>query len=601
MILQALQAYYQRKLDEQDPAIAPFGFQQQELPFIIEVDAEGHLVQIADTREGVGKQKTTKPFLVPQGVKKTSGIASNLLWDNAEYVLGIVTKGKPERVKDQHQAFIDRIYALPATLQEDAGIKAVLAFLDQLDLTALEKLPAWEELQTNPNLGLRLSGDPHLVCQRPALIDYLQQPGGGDPANQGLCLLSGENTEIERLHTAIKGVWGAQTSGANIVSFNLDAFNSFGKKQGTNAPVGKQAVFAYTTGLNHLLRKGSPQRIQVGDASTVFWAEKESEFEQQFPSFFSDSPKDEPDKGTKAVKSLYESIQHGLLNSDEGGKRFYVLGLAPNAARIAIRFWETATVGKLAQRIAQHFDDLEIVHSDKALPHLPLFRLLLSTAMLRKADNIPPNLAGDTIRSILTGLPYPQTLLSAAVRRNRAEQQVSYERAALIKACINRQTRSRHPDRKEELLVSLDTENTNPGYRLGRLFATLEKIQEEANPGLNATIRDRYYGAASANPVTVFATLLKLKNHHLSKMDNKGRVTNLERLLGQIMDGLDSQNPFPSTLKLADQGRFAVGYYHQRQDFFKKREKTPATEITQPTTAPGTQSATQPETQGESL
>ena len=575
MILQALQEYYNRKLDEQDPDIAPFGFQQQPLPFIIEVGVEGNLVQLRNTYEGSGKNKTIKQFLVPQGMKKTSGIATNLLWDNAEYVLGIISKGKPERVKDQHQAFIDKIYALPHFLQEDAGIKAVLAFLDGLDLAALEKLDVWEELQTNPNMSFRLSGDKYLVCQRPALIRYLQQTGGDDPVQDGLCLLTGEEAEIERLHTSIRGVWGAQTAGANIVSFNLDAFNSFGKKQGANAPVSKQAAFAYTTGLNHLLRKGSPQRMQVGDASTVFWAEKASDFEIQFSSFFSDPPKDEPDKGTKAVKSLYDSIHHGLLNSDEGKQRFHILGLAPNAARIAIRFWEIATIAEMAQRIAQHFDDLTIVHGEKTLPHLPLFRLLLSIATQHKADNIPPNLAGDTIRSILTGLPYPQTLLSAAVRRNRAEQYVSYERAALLKACLNRNV-------KEGLQVSLDTKNIKPGYLLGQLFAVLEKIQEEANPGINATIRDRYYGAASANPVTVFATLLKLKNHHLSKLNDKKRTIYFETLLGRIMDGLDSQRPFPSTLKLEDQGLFAVGYYHQRQDFFKKREKTAEIETTQP-------------------
>lgn len=580
MILQALQEYYQRKLDEKDPLIAPFGFQQQALSFIIEINKSGELVQISPTHEGVGKKKTPKIFMVPQGVKKTSGIATNLLWDNTEYVLGIDTKGKPERVTEQHAVFKNKIQQLPKTIQADDGIAAVLTFLDNLDQTLLETHPLWEELQSNPNLSFRLSGDSHLACQRPALVKYLQTAAASDRGEKGLCLLTGADTEIERLHTSIKGVWGGQTSGANIVSFNLDSFNSFGKKQGDNAPVGKLAAFAYTTALNHLLRKGSEQRIQVGDTSTVFWAEKENTLENNFASFFNDAPKDDPHKNTKAVESLYKSIQQGLLNSDGGSSRFYVLGLAPNAARIAIRFWEVATVADMSQRICQHFDDLKIdLPGPKALPHLSLFRLLLSIATLHKADNIPPNLAGETIRSILTGQNYPKTLLAAAIRRNRAEQHVSYERAALIKACLNRQTRYRHPGQKEDLLVSLDKENTNTGYRLGRLFATLEKIQEEASPGLNATIRDRYYGAAASNPVTVFATLLKLKNHHLSKLENKGRATNMERLLGGIIEGLDGNKPFPSTLTLEDQGRFAVGYYHQRQDFFKKREKTDPTTI----------------------
>lgn len=593
MILQALQEYYQRKLDENDPLISPFGFQQQALSFVIEINKSGKFIQIEDTREGVGKKKTPKIFMVPQGAKKTSGVATNLLWDNAEYVLGIDTKGKPERVAEQHQAFKSKVQQLPATIQEDEGVAAVIAFLDKPDQSLLEAHALWEELQHNPNLSFRLSGDSYLVCQRPTLVKYLQSDANESSGKKGLCLLTGEDTEIERLHTSIKGVWGSQTSGANIVSFNLDSFNSFGKKQGDNAPVGKLAAFAYTTALNHLLRKGSEQRIQVGDTSTVFWAEKENTLESNFTSFFNDAPKDDPHKNTKAVKSLYQSIQKGRLNSDEGRRRFYILGLAPNAARIAIRFWEVATVADISQRICQHFDDLKIdLPGPKALPYLPLFRLLLSIATQHKADNIPPNLAGETIRSILTGQNYPKTLLAAAVRRNRAEQYVSYERAALIKACLNRQTRYHHPSQKEDLLVSLDKENINAGYRLGRLFATLEKIQEEANPGLNATIRDRYYGAAASNPVTVFATLLKLKNHHLSKLENKGRATNMERLLGEIIEGLDGNKPFPPTLTLEDQGRFAVGYYHQRQDFFKKREKT-ETDSTETTPETHIESGTQ--------
>ena len=119
--------------------------------------------------------------------------------------------------------------------------------------------------------------------------------------------------------------------------------------------------------------------------------------------------------------------------------------------------------------------------------------------------------------------------------------------------------------------MALDVTNTNPGYRLGRLFAVLEKIQEEASPGINATIRDRFYGSASGTPVAAFPHLMKLKNHHLAKLENRGRAVNLEKIVGEIMDGLDD---FPTHLSLQDQGRFAVGYYHQRQDFFKKNETT---------------------------
>lgn len=281
---------------------------------------------------------------------------------------------------------------------------------------------------------------------------------------------------------------------------------------------------------------------------------------------FGEPPKDDPDRNVRAVTSLYKAIDQGLLENDEGRAKFFVLGLAPNAARIAIRFWHHGTVAEMAVRIRQHFDDLAIARSPHDPPYLSLFRLLVSVATLGKADNIPPNLGGEMMRSVLADLPYPHTLLAAAVRRIRAEHEVTYPRTAVLKACINRATRYTHTEIKEELKVSLDESNINTGYRLGRLFAVLEKIQEEANPGINATIRDRYYGAASSTPVTVFPTLLKLKNHHLSKLENRGRAVNLEKRIGEIMDGI---NDFPTQLPLADQGRFAVGYYHQRQDFFK--------------------------------
>ena len=569
MILQALYDYYERKSADPEAYMAPPGFEWKEIPFVIEIDTQGNPVQIEDTREGDGKKKRAKPFLVPKGEKKTSGVVANLLWDNAEYVLGVDTKGKPERVAEQHQAFIQKIELLLTSTQTDDGLRSVLTFLKRVNAVSLSKYAVWADItETNPNLTFRLHGDLDLICQRPVVAESIKASQATESTGE-FCLVTGNTDEIERLHAAVKGVWGAQTSGANIVSFNLDAFNSYGKTQGGNAPVGKRVAFSYTTALNYLLRKGSPQRLQVGDASVVFWADRPTGLETGIVDIFGEPPKDDPDRNVKAVTSLYKAIDQGLLENNDGRAKFFTLGLSPNAARIAIRFWHHSTVAEMAGRIKGHFDDLAIERSPRDPPHLSLFRLLVSVATQGKADNITPNLGGDLMRSILTGLPYPHTLLSAAVRRIRAEHQVTYSRAALIKACINRAARYSYHTIKEELPMSLDEANINVGYRLGRLFAVLEKIQEEANPGINATIRDRYYGAASSRPVTVFSTLLKLKNHHLSKLENRGRAVNLEKRIGEIMEGLGD---FPAQLHLADQGRFAIGYYHQRQDFFKKAE-----------------------------
>lgn len=566
MILQALNEYYQRKTRMPDSDLAPPGFEHKAIPFIVVLTAGGEFAGFDDTREGEGKKKAAKSYLVPQTIKRSSGVAANLLWDNPGYLFGMDGKGKPERAREQHQAFIEAIRSHFGQC-DDAGIRAALAFLERGDFSKVFAHPHWAEiLETGANLTFRLEGDACPVCEREAVAAVLSAVEQENDVESALCLVSGEADVIERLHPSVKGVWGAQSSGANVVSFNLDAFSSYGKSQGSNAPVGKRAAFAYTTALNHLLAKGSRQRIQVGDASTVFWcATPGHPMEEMFPRFFGEPDKDNPDQGVNAIATLLNAPKTGAGSFEDDGTRFYVLGLAPNAARIAVRFWHVKTVGELAVNIRKHFNDLAIDHAPHEPETLSLFRLLAATATLGKAENIPPNLGGDVMRSIIERQPYPQTLLAGAIRRIRAEQEITYPRAAIIKACINRQSG------KEELKVSLDENSINTAYRLGRLFAVLERVQERASPNINATIRDRYYGAASSTPVTVFSTLLKLKNHHLAKLDNKGEAVNYEKLLGQIMDGIAE---FPAQLGIQDQGRFAIGYYHQRQAFFTKSEST---------------------------
>jgi CRISPR-associated protein Csd1 len=595
MILQALNDYYRRKCDDPDPAqrLPVFGLEQKEIPFILEINAEGELLQLRDTREVQGKKKVARVFKVPMGIKKTSGVAANLLWDTLEYVLGVDTKGKPERVAEQHAAFRARIAALPAAAREDAGIQAVTRFLDRMDLAQWQRQPAWgDALESNAVLSFRLQGDLDLVCQRPAVVHAALNVATDDDPHQAMCLVTGETASVERLHTSIKGVWGAQTSGANIVSFNARAFESYGKteRQGENAPVSRAAAFAYTTALNHLLRKDSPQRIQVGDASTVFWAEKQDPFESIFGDIFNDNP----DDSTRAVHALLDAVRSGKWGHSDESLRFYVLGLAPNAARISIRFFHCVTLLELGQRIAQHFKDLELARGPHDAQYPSLKRLLQTVCLATSSqpfgdiDRLPPNLGGAIVDAIFAGenVPYPALWLNAAVGRCRAEQakktqqgtqaqNVPYARAAAIKACLNRQIRranlSAPPHLLEkEFLPMLDRTNTNPGYLLGRLFAVLERIQEAAAGGggkLNSTIRDKYYGAMASSPGVVFPTLDKLKVAHLKKL-TWGQKEWFEHLLGEILNDLPD---IPRQLSLPDQGRFALGYYHQRQDFFSKK------------------------------
>ncbi|MFZ5587053.1 MAG: type I-C CRISPR-associated protein Cas8c/Csd1 [Thermodesulfobacteriota bacterium] len=570
MILQDLAAYYHRLAADPDENVAAPGFQSKEIAFIVVLKPDGALVGIDDTRHLDGKKKRVRAFKVPREVKRSVNVAANLLWDNPAYVFGeeAVKKGKkprdPARLAEMREAFAQRIRDAFTDPAADAGVAAVLKFLDS-DQAGLRQHPLWPELlESGLNVSFRLEGGDGLICQGPAVAAALGAPAG-EGEKPGLCLVSGRAEPIARLHTAIKGVWGGSSRGGDIVSFNLAAFRSQGKEQGDNAPVGVSAEFAYTTALNHLLRKDSSQRMQVGDASTVFWAERNHPLEGMLAALLAG------DEATlDNVMAVFKAPQAGRPPLLEDPTGFCVLGLSPNATRIAVRLWHRGEVREVSRNLLMHFSDLEIVRAPHEKPALSIFRLLLGLAALGKADNIPPNLAGKLCESILKGLPYPESLLPLALLRLRAEREITYARAALVKALLNR--RARFYDLPEkELTVALDLDNENIGYRLGRLFAVLERAQELAQPGINATIRDRFYGAASATPLVAFPRLMKLKNHHLAKIENPGVVVNLEKLFGAVMAGVDGETGFPAHLSLADQGRFAVGYYHQRQDFFKKR------------------------------
>lgn len=581
MILQALYDYYERKPKVGEPAISrdqglsPPGLEENAISFVIVLDGDGSFISLEDVRVGDGRSKHGRPQIVPMSRDRTGTNAwqtSFLLWDHPRYVLGVLGENDaPEMAEKRIGAFRQCLADAFPDPVVDKGALAVSRFYDNsANIERLRRHELWAEVvKTTGNVSFRLRESPgDLVCQSETVRQRAAELFERDAdAPQGICLVSGEVARIQILHAATP-VLGAKST-AKLHSFNERAFESYGKRErrGENAPVGKRAAFAYTTALNYLLRHESPQKLQVGDATTVFWADHDSSLENDFAAYFDEPRKDDadPDRGTRAVAALLESVRQGVGPVLDNTTRFFVLGLAPNAARIAIRFWQVGTVAEMARRIVQHFDDIKIAEPDKP-PFLSLRLLLRSTAMPSEKwpggdpEKVPPNLGGEIIRAILDGSAYPETLFHGAIRRIRAEREITYPRAAILKACLNRK---RNPT-EEEITVSLDFTNTNPGYRLGRLFAVLERVQEEASPRINATIRDRYYGAFSAVPSSVFSTLMRLKNHHLAKLGNVGRRINLEKLIGEIVDGLPTS--LPSHLSLSDQGRFAIGYYHQRMN-----------------------------------
>lgn len=594
MILQALATYYHRKGDE----LPPEGFEQKEIPFLIVINQEGKFIGLQDTRQPSGKKMIATKFLVPKENARSGKNAwqkTNLLWDHYGYVLGHPksdTDEDKEMAKKQHITFIDQVKTLAEAFPEDIELRAVKSFYACEYYKKVFEHPSWQDCMKikGCNFSFQISGENRLICQNENVCAYVSrniedESDDDDSCEQrdieGICMITGERASIARLHprTPISGA----KSNAKIVSFQKNmGFDSYGKQQSYNAPVSKRAAFAYTTALNHMLAKGSHQKIYVGDATTVFWAEKKHEIEEWFTDIFGEPTKGETNQDNAAIRALFESMKTGAPPADWNLNYFYVLGLSPNAARIAVRFWYAGTVAEVAANIFQYFKDISIVHADFEHPYCTLNAILAATAAETKDPkktnriyykgkyyDVAPNLAGDLMKAILNGTPYPDTLLSSAIRRIRAEHEITYPRASLIKAVLVRNSRFYKTNQKEEVGMSLDISNTNAGYRLGRLFAVLEKIQEEASPGINTTIRDRFYGSASSTPVAVFPHLMKLKNHHIAKLENRGRAVNLEKIIGEIVDDVKG---FPGHLSLDDQGRFAVGYYHQRQDFFKKKD-----------------------------
>lgn len=577
MILQALKEYYDRKASNPENEMPSEGFEQKELPFLIVIDNFGNFVSIEDTREPVGKKMVGRKFIVPRASGRSgsrSFAITNLLWDHIGYVLGIPRDGTEKSAKlafNQHETWIRSLEELPYELRDTQELKAITHFYEKDGIQEVLGSPQFDDCKKIPgcNISFRLKSEILPVPSNDAVRMYVLTRMKGDRQNSsaeiGTCLVTGEKGEIARIH----GQTPINKDSRFLVSFQKGSgYDSYGKEQGLNAPVIKSTEFAYVTALNWLLQSKT-QRMLVGDAHTVFWGNKENKLESHLSAYFQNPSEIDPDSGTSVVRELFDSVKTGAYTGSEGATRFYVLGLAPNSARIAIRFWEEESVNVFSERIKQYFEDFSITGHPE---FYSLYQILKFISPQDDSENLPPSVAGDLMRAILEGALYPAMLFQVTLNRIRSDvkQRATRVRAAVLKAYLNRYYRFYPENKFKEITMALDKSQPSAGYQLGRLFATLEKIQERASPGLNSTIRERYYGAACAAPDTVFPTLLRLKNHHLAKLENNGIIYWYEGIITDIMGNL---NGLPSHLGLHEQGMFAIGYYHQRQDFFTKKSK----------------------------
>lgn len=567
MILKALYDYYQRC--DNLPAM---GMELKQIGFVIVISKEGQFIRIEDCRISKDEART---FLVKKSVGRSSAPVANYLYDNSAYVLGFSNKenGKEQLYFDTFKAKVEDIYN---RYPDHADILAVNHFYAQSREYIIEQVkqdPLWEDVAKNLSkkysfFTFRIDGETKVVAQKKEILDLDVEATDGNE----VCLITGERGKAVETTTATM-IAGSQAT-AKLVSFQIKSgYDSYGKQKGYNAPISEVAEFAYTTALNALLAKGSHNKFMVGSRTFVFWASSNNEASKQAEESLFDllgfaENDDDPNRRIENVRAVFKSIYSGQLKTTlDDNDKFYILGLAPNSARIAVVYWSEIPLKEFAEKICRHFEDMEVIDTRKEKKPYMGIRDMLSTVTLGgKASDATPNLPDAIVKSIFEALPYPYTLFASCIRRIRAEQEVRVARIAILKAYLNRLN-----DNNKKIQPMLDKENSNQGYLCGRLFAVLDKIQEDANH-INS-IRERYMNAASATPSSVFATILNLSSHHSEKL-NEGSKIFYEKLKQEIIGKL-SADGFPTHLDLQDQGRFFIGLYHQRQDFFAKKEELP--------------------------
>lgn len=572
MILKALYDYYNRCGNLPAP-----GMEEKEIGFVIVISKEGKFLRFEDCRT----DKTIgRVYLVKKHVSRSSAAVANYLYDNSAYVLGYSDKDDSEKNQLYFNTFVEKVQSILDRMPDNSDIRTLMNFYAQgreAIHSEVEQDPLWEDIKKNLSkkysvFSFRIEGDLRILAEKKELMQTNE--GTKNDNSRGLCMVTGVQGELVDTTTATM-IQGSQAT-AKLVAFQVNSgYDSYGKEKCGNAPISHEAEFAYTTALNTMLRRDSRNKFTVGNRTFVFWASSNDKAaEQAEESLFdllgySEEKKDNPNAKIEQVRKVFTAIYSGSLSTSLED-RFYILGLAPNSARIAVVYWSETPLRDFAGKILRHFDDMEIIDTRKdRKPYMGIKDILSAVTLGGKQSEATPNLPESIIKSIFLGTPYPYTLLSACIRRIRAESgdgnAARITRIAIIKAFLNRQNVN---DKRMEIM--LDKRNTNQGYLCGRLFAVLDRIQEDAN-GISS-IRERYMNAASSTSSSVFATILNLSSHHLENLSNEGKKVFYEKLKQEIIDKISSDG-FPAHLDLQDQGRFFVGYYHQRQDFFNKKEE----------------------------
>ncbi len=593
MILQSLTKYYELlaeksesgELQGKDQVSRP-GWSAAKVSYALCLNPDGSIQSVTILKEQInqGNKTVLLPVTrqVPAPVKRTAGISANFLCDNSKYILGIDKDGSNDRTRECFKAAKAKHLEILEGIDNEPA-NAVKSFFLKWDPDQAKKdsevTLLWDDLTDGGNIIFYING---LFADEDDQIrdNWMKNYQSAGDSVKGICLITGEKTDIARIHTAIKGVYGAQSSGAALVSFNAPAFESYGKEQSYNAPIGNHAMFAYTTALNYLLSHRDYVK-QIGDTTVIFWSEDADVKCQDLFMAASEPTKD----NQKLLHDLFDELAKGKAVNVTGiegdinlDQKFYILGLSPNAARLAVRFFYEDNFGDILRHLKEHYDRMNIIRpASDDIEYLGIWRMLQETVNKKSRDKKPnESMAGRVFECILSGGRYPESLYTTVLARIRAEQddpdsynyKITRGRAAIIKAYLLRNTSLLNE--KEETFVSLEENCNDRAYVLGREFAVLEEIQEAANPGINATIKDRYFNSACTTPAIVFPTLFRLKNSHIRKLST-GMAVYYEKLLTQLQSMLPADG-YPGRLSMKEQGQFIIGYYHQNEKRYEKKE-----------------------------
>jgi CRISPR-associated protein Csd1 len=611
MIIEALYHYYQILQKDPDVDIAPPGYSAANISFALNLSPQGDLMDIVPLFEQVqfGKKLVERPrrMIVPEQVKRSgTSPMPNFMWDNSTFALGISNKDDDDQEYSLRRFDAFRKFNVELLSQTDCtAARAVTTFLQKHNQAAARQHPAiaryLEGLLAGGNLIFQVQGI--YALDDPEIKRVWEEYKLGQEAVKMQCLVTGAIEPIARLHPSIQGVRDANPTGASLVGFNERAYESYNrvKGQGLNSPVSQRVASGYGVALNYLLSNQNPNRkIYLGDTTVVYWAESENKRYASAiaallnPEFIEEIPaNDQVKRDQEAERKMGEvapKVERGqaidlaaLREGLDDSTRFYVLGLASNAARLSVRFFLTEPFGKFVERIMLHYEDLKIQKEYSSQPEfISPYRVLaecVSPKATRREEELKSSwglLGGAFMRSILSGAPYPEGLYAAILNRIRHDSdeekrsvKINYIRAALIKAHLLRKYRRQAMNPYQEVLqMTLNEYYTHPAYVLGRLFAVLEKAQQDAQGGnVNATIKDRYFTSACASPASVFPTLLRLSHHHTAKAVYGA---SLDRRIQDLLNLLDAK-PFPARLTLDEQGIFVLGYYHQRAALYSKQ------------------------------